>query len=112
MELALSTMVQGERTIVFVEGEVDVHTAATLRRHLDEAILQGRDIVVDLAKVTFLDSTGLGVLVGRLKAVRAQGGTMRIVGARERVLKVFVITGLDRVFEMYPALDDLDSAAS
>ncbi|MEO5743433.1 MAG: STAS domain-containing protein, partial [Terracoccus sp.] len=56
---------------------------------------------------TFLDSTGLGVLVGRLKLTRTMGGSMRIVGTDDRVLKVFSITGLDKVFEMH---DDLESA--
>ncbi len=108
MDLTLSTTAQGERTIVHVGGEIDVYTAPVLRRRLDEPIHRGcRDLVVDLSRVTFLDSTGLGVLVGRLKLVRSQGGRMRIVGATDRVLKVFTITGLDRVLEMYPTLADL-----
>lgn len=112
MDLALSTSTVGERTVVCVGGEIDVYTAPALRRQLDEPILHGsRDLVVDLTAVTFLDSTGLGVLVGRLKSIRAQGGMMRIVGARARVHKVFTITGLDRVFEMLPTLADLDASA-
>ena len=102
VDLALSTTAQGERTIVHVGGEIDVYTAPQLRRRLDEPIHAGcKDLVVDLGRVTFLDSTGLGVLVGRLKMVRSQGGQMRIVGATARVLKVFTITGLDRVLEMF-----------
>jgi len=108
VDLALSTTAQGERTIVHVGGEIDVYTAPQLRRRLDEPIQAGcKDLVVDLGRVTFLDSTGLGVLVGRLKMVRSQGGRMRIVGATDRVLKVFTITGLDRVLEMFPTLADV-----
>lgn len=108
MDLVMSTTPQGVRTIVHVAGEVDVYTAPELRRELDTQIHAGcRDLVVDLAQVTFMDSTGLGVLVGRLKLVRAQGGTMRILGATERVLKVFAITGLDRVFDIVDALGDV-----
>ena len=108
VDLALSTTAQGERTIVHVGGEIDVYTAPVLRRRLDEPIHGGcRDLVVDLSRVTFLDSTGLGVLVGRLKLIRSQGGRMRFVGATDRVLKVFTITGLDRVLEMFPTLQDI-----
>jgi len=108
VDLALSTTAQGERTIVHVGGEIDVYTAPLLRRRLDEPIHAGcRDLVVDLGRVTFLDSTGMGVLVGRLKMVRFHGGRMRIVGATDRVLKVFTITGLDRVLEMFPTLADV-----
>ena len=79
-----------------------------LRRRLDEPIHGGcRDLVVDLSRVTILDSTGLGVLVGRLKLMRSQGGRMRFVGATDRVLKVFTLTGLDRVLEMFPTLQDI-----
>lgn len=102
----MSSTAQGGRVVVHVGGEIDVYTAPELRRELDEHIHRGcRDLVVDLAKVTFLDSTGLGVLVGRLKLVRAQGGGMRILGATERVLKVFTITGLDRVFDIVDTVD-------
>lgn len=93
-------------TTVHVGGEIDVYTAPALRRELDEQIHGGcKQLVVDLSDVTFMDSTGLGVLVGRLKLLRAQGGTLRIRGASERVVKVFTITGLDRVFDLVTATD-------
>ena len=108
MDLALSTTADGTGpAIVHVGGEIDVYTAPGLRHELDEQIRLGcTDLVVDLTNVTFMDSTGLGVLVGRLKLIRTQGGTMRILGARERVLKVFTITGLDRVFAIVETLDE------
>ncbi len=112
MELALSATSDVVRTVVHVGGEVDVYTAPSLRRFLDEQIHDGaRDVVVDLSEVGFLDSTGLGVLVGRLKLLRANGGTLRLVGLGERVLRVFTITGLDRVFEFAPSIEELDAQA-
>lgn len=87
-------------------GEIDVYTAPLVREKLDEQIQSGNaDLVVDLSKVTFLDSTGLGVLVGRLKLARTRGGHLRLVGADDRVLKVFSITGLDKVFDLHPTVD-------
>ena len=71
MELSVTTSRQDDVSVVTVAGEVDVYTAAQLRTALDEEIAAGRAwLVVDLDEVSFLDSTGLGVLVGRLKLVR------------------------------------------
>ena len=61
-------------------------------------------LVVDVEKVEFLDSTGLGVLVGALKKVRADGGTLDIVCTQERILKIFDITGLDKVFGLHESV--------
>ncbi len=107
MDLDLSTTQAEHYTVVHVGGEIDVYTAPALRDRLDEEIDQGRfQLVVDLGGVTFMDSTGLGVLVGRLKLIRVHDGTMRIVCAHDRVLKVFTITGLDKVFEIFPSVED------
>ena len=111
MDLSVSSSEQGGVTIVHVAGEIDVYTAPLLREVLDKQIAEGRtDLVVDLEKVTFMDSTGLGVLVGRLKLVRGQNGSLRIVSAEERILKVFSITGLDKVFHIYPTIHEAAAA--
>ena len=103
-------MVDG-RTVVQVVGEIDVYTAPQLRERLDQEIEAGRhDLVVDLSGVSFMDSTGLGVLVGRLKQIRLNDGSMKLVCAHDRVLKVFVITGLDKVFAIYPTVGEAVAA--
>ncbi len=117
MDLSITRADHGDRTVMHLGGEIDVYTAPLVREKLDEQILGGHsDLVLDLTKVSFLDSTGLGVLVGRLKLARSRGGHLRLVGADDRVLKVFSITGLDKVFEIHPSIDDAlaaqDSAAS
>lgn len=106
VDLSVSSTERGAVTVVHVAGEIDVYTAPLLREVLDKQVAAGRtNLVVDLEKVTFMDSTGLGVLVGRLKLVRGQNGSLRIVTAQERILKVFKITGLDKVFHIYPTID-------
>jgi anti-sigma B factor antagonist len=108
VDLSITRADHGDQTVVHLGGEIDVYTAPLVREKLDEQIQGGRTgLIVDLTDVTFLDSTGLGVLVGRLKLARTRGGSMRLVGKDDRVLKVFSITGLDKVFEIHP---DLDSA--
>lgn len=107
MDLSVSISEQAGATIVHVDGEIDVYTAPLLREALDRQIAAGRaQLVVDLEKVTFIDSTGLGVLVGRLKLVRGQNGSLRIVTTQDRVLKVFAITGLDKVFHIFGTVDE------
>jgi anti-sigma B factor antagonist len=107
VDLSISSDARGELTIVHVGGEIDVYTAPVLRERLDEHISEGRHhLVVDLEDVSFMDSTGLGVLVGRLKLVRIKNGTLRLVCPSERILKVFSITGLDKVFQIFASVDD------
>ena len=96
------TVLDGGRTIVEAVGEIDVYTAPKLREQLTELVDAGRrDIIVDMQKVEFLDSTGLGVLVGGLKRVSQHGGSLRLVCTQERILKIFRITGLTKVFAIY-----------
>lgn len=93
-------------TVLAVKGEVDVYTAPRLREKLVELASQGRHrIVVDLEGVDFLDSTGLGVLVGGLKRLRSHEGDLELVCTQNRILKVFEITGLTKVFSIYDTVD-------
>jgi anti-sigma B factor antagonist len=94
-------------TVLSVKGEIDVYSAPRLRERLVELVSQGhRQIVVDLEGVDFLDSTGLGVLVGGLKRLRSHDGELSIVCNQSRILKVFEITGLTSVFRMAATVDE------
>ncbi|MDP9182725.1 MAG: STAS domain-containing protein [Actinomycetota bacterium] len=102
MDLTLATRDDGDRTVVVVGGEIDVYTAPKLREQLVDLVNAGRyHLVVDMETVEFLDSTGLGVLVGGLKRVRAHDGSLRLVCTQERILKIFRITGLTKVFPIH-----------
>ena len=107
MDLSLSTRNEGDRTIVEVGGEIDVYTAPRLREQLVDLVADGKyHLVVDMERVDFLDSTGLGVLVGGLKRVRAHDGSLRLVCTQERILKIFRITGLTKVFGIHTSLEE------
>jgi anti-sigma B factor antagonist len=93
-------------TVLAVKGEVDVYTAPRLREKLVELVSQGRTrIIVDLEGVEFLDSTGLGVLVGGLKRLRSNDGDLGLVCTQSRILKVFEITGLTKVFAIFDSVE-------
>jgi anti-sigma B factor antagonist len=95
-------------SIIILSGEVDVYSAPKLREVMKELVEQGRNnLVVDLEKVDFLDSTGLGVLVGGLKRVRQQEGELGLICNQEKILRVFRITGLTKVFPIYASRQDL-----
>ncbi|MCW2785106.1 MAG: anti-anti-sigma factor [Marmoricola sp.] len=103
MDLSLDTRHQGDRTIVAVGGEIDVYTAPKLRDKITELVNAGHhDLLIDMENVEFLDSTGLGVLVGGLKKIRAQDGSMVLICSQDRLLKIFRITGLAKVFTIHP----------
>ncbi len=86
-------------TVVTAAGEVDVSTAPELRAMLQDAS-EGA-IVVDLSQVTFLDSTGLGVLVAASKR-----GDVRLVVTRPQITKVLEVTGLSEVFSVFSTVEE------
>jgi anti-sigma B factor antagonist len=107
VDLTLATREVDGKTIVAVGGEIDVYTAPKLRDKITELVAAGvYDLVVDMGEVEFLDSTGLGVLVGGLKKVRAHDGSMRLICNQERLLKIFRITGLAKVFVIHGSQAD------
>ncbi len=102
MDLTLVTREEDGATIIAVEGEIDVYTAPKLRDKITELVGDGvYHLVIDMEKVEFLDSTGLGVLVGGLKKVRAHDGSLELICSQERLLKIFRITGLAKVFTIH-----------
>lgn len=108
MDLTLATREVGGATVLAVGGEIDVYTAPKLRDAITDLVTAGvYEIVVDMSAVEFLDSTGLGVLVGGLKKVRGHDGSLQLVCHQERLLKIFRITGLAKVFTIHPTVDAL-----
>jgi anti-sigma B factor antagonist len=105
MELDIKTNKDGATCTISLEGEVDVYTAPKLKEEL-VALVQGgcTHLVIDLEHVGFIDSSGLGVLVSALRRVREKDGAVRIVCTRDSILKIFRITGLDKVFPIFADL--------
>ncbi len=100
--------------VISLSGEVDLYTAPEFKQQLLEVVGQGgKDVVVDLTETTFIDSTTLGVLVGGVKRLRPNGGQLSLVCSDRNITKIFEITGLDKVFPIYPtrteAVENLDS---
>ena len=111
MDLKLGHYNKDGIEVVDVGGEIDISTAPRLRDLLIELVSKGSyQLVVNMDKVGFLDSTGLGVLVGGLRRVRAHDGSLDLVCTRERILKIFRITGLTQVFGIHETVDQAIAA--
>jgi len=107
MELEIGTVRKGDACILTISGEVDIYTSPALKSALAAAAVDGcRVLVVDLNAVGFIDSSGLGVLVGALRRAREAGGDLRVVSGQETVARILRITGLDRVFALHATLDE------
>ena len=110
MDLTRETRDADGVTLVAVGGASDVYTAPKLRDRITELVADGEyHLIIDMEQVEFLDSTGLGVLVGGLKKVRAHDGSLQLICNQERLLKIFRITGLAKVFTIH---DSAEAAAA
>jgi anti-sigma B factor antagonist len=105
--LSIELLALEDGTDVFaLTGDVDLATAPTLRGALTEAAAGGRhDLIVDLSRVSFLDSTGLGALIGAHKRAQENGGQIRLVAGEGQILRLLRITGLLDVFRVYGSVD-------
>jgi anti-sigma B factor antagonist len=93
--------------VISLTGEVDLYTAPEFKQQLLDVIGKGaKDVVVDFSNTTFIDSTTLGVLVGGVKRLRTNDGQLSLVCSDRNITKIFEITGLDRVFTIYPTRDE------
>lgn len=97
--------------VLQVIGEVDVYTAPMLREQIRKLAATGAvHLIADLGRVDFLDSTGLGALVGGLRRLRQAGGSLALVISTPRILRIFQITGLTKAFAAQPSVADAITA--
>ena len=105
--------IDADTHVIELGGEVDLYTAPEFKERLVQVIEDGKkQLVVDLSKATFIDSTTLGVLVGGVKRLRPAGGSLALVCTDENITKIFEITGLDRVFPIHSSREEALSAVS
>lgn len=97
--------------IILIEGEIDHHTSKELRRQTESAFTQmgGRNIVFGFERVTFMDSSGIGMLIGRYKQLQAMGGRIAIACTNEKIREIIHISGLTMLL---PSFDTIEEALS
>jgi anti-sigma B factor antagonist len=93
--------------VVSLRGEVDLYTCPELKQELFRVIADGTTlVVVDLTETTFIDSTGLGVLIRGVERARTEGGQLAVVCSDPNMTKVFEVTGLNRVFPIHSSREE------
>ena len=95
---------EGDAYVVDLTGEIDVYTSPKVKDAITELIdKEHYNLVINLEKVRYIDSTGLGVLIGGLKRVREHGGSVNLVCTTPQIKKIFDITGLVKIFGIFDA---------
>lgn len=102
---------QGEALVVALDGEVDLSRAPEVRRLLLDCVARGRDVLIDLSRVSYIDSSGIASLVEALQTASRNAVRMGLVAVSAEALKVFELARLDKVFTIYPDMGTATSAA-
>jgi anti-sigma B factor antagonist len=93
--------------LIEVEGQVDLYSAPEFKEHTARVLGERKQcVIIDLARVRFIDSTGLGVLVGAFKRLRAARAELRLVVIDYDIERLFELTGLDRALKIYRSRDE------
>lgn len=107
MDLVLGSRNENGWAVLEVQGEVDLYTSSQLRDAILRLTEEGENrIVIDLTNVSFMDSSGLGILVAALKRARERGGEVALVFGEGSVQKILGITGLDKVFPTHSSVGE------
>ena len=99
---ALRSEVKGETMTVWINGEIDHHNAVRIRQEIDKEIYACRPkrLVFELSRVNFMDSSGLGLILGRFKSVRDVGGELTVKNPTKSVMKILKLAGAERILRI------------
>ncbi len=95
--------------VVRISGELDMLVTDKIRRDIDQKLDENeiKNLILNLEKVSFIDSSGLGLILGRYKKISAQNGRMHIVGARPQVQKILFFSGINKLISMHNQEQDV-----
>lgn len=93
--------------IAKIEGELDQHSAVRIRREIDSKIVAGCiNVIFDFSCLEFMDSAGIGVIVGRYKAATAMGGTVCLAALKPQVERIVRLAAIDKVVPVFESVED------
>lgn len=106
MEVAFKR--KNKTLIIRVSGEIDHHTSAELRHQAENILMEtgGRNIIFDFEQVTFMDSSGIGMIIGRYKQLQAIGGRIAVACANEKIEEIIRLSGVIHLIPVFKAIDD------
>lgn len=97
-----------ERTLTAkLIGELDHHSAAQARRELEDIIRQQhvKNLIFDFSELTFMDSSGIGVIIGRYKLIKGMGGAVAVAGANKHIDRILALSGIKKLINVYKNTD-------
>ncbi len=100
--MSVKITVNGEVVTAFLEGEIDHHSASVMRNEIDAAVEKNMPtmLVLDFRDVSFMDSSGIGLVMGRYKTLKPYGGELHVTNTSPQIGKVMKLAGLDRLAKM------------
>lgn len=99
--MGVKTEMKNDLTVCRIEGEIDINTSPDIKKAFEKLIAKKTPkVVINLTKVTYVDSSGLATLVEILKNMRAYGGRMRLTNMSQKIRSLFEITKLEKLFEI------------
>ena len=102
MSLQIETEVSGDTLIVRLSGELDHHTAELVRTQVEAELDRGySNLVMNFDQLGFMDSSGLGVILGRYKRVTQAGGRMSLCSVNDQLMKLFELSGMLKILRIY-----------
>jgi stage II sporulation protein AA (anti-sigma F factor antagonist) len=106
--LYLEFETSGDKLILVLNGELDHHSAEEVRNKIDDIInrIGTNNVIMDFNNVTFMDSSGIGVIIGRYKKIVAKNGNICITGVKGSVERVFELSGLFKIIKVYKTLEE------
>jgi anti-sigma B factor antagonist len=106
LSIDLKSENRGAALLFKLRGSLDLATSPTVRAALSDAQKTKKDVIVDLTQLEFLDSTGLGALIGAHRRAAEHGGSLRLIVREGPIFRLLTITGLIRVLAVYHTVDD------
>lgn len=108
IHLQLKLLQKGSTLLINIQGELDHHSAEYLRRKIDGEMMKSstKYIILDLSGVSFMDSSGIGVIIGRYKNITKLNGKLAVINAGTHIRKIFEMSGLLRLIPLYDNIDD------
>ncbi len=108
--MIITTRIKKGTLIVKMTGELDHHSAGPIRQTVDKIIMSGgvKNILFDLSSLSMMDSSGIGMVIGRYKLISGDGGKVSIFAKTKSVLKILKMSGIERIAPVYESIDNAE----
>ncbi len=106
--MLVQSFLEDRNLVIKIEGDIDHHTSEEIREKIDRDYFRekAKNIVFELSSVSFMDSSGIGMLIGRYKNIEKQGGQVAICNVSENIERIFNMSGLQKIIKCYTTLDE------